>query len=738
MAQPRSIPQNDVNDLVRRAAGHHQRGELFEAEALYGQALARAPNNFDALHLYGVLLHQRGKSVEALKLIAKALKANAKAPAAHSNHSIVLAVLERYDEAVAACDRAIALKPDYAEAYNSRGNALRALQRCDEALASFDKALALRPAYPEALNNRGNALVALGRLDDALACYDSALALAPAYADAHVNRGQCLVAMKRADEALAGFEAALKIQPRHAVALKERGHRLREGGRLAEALVSYDATLALTPNDHETHANRGLVLRDLTRFDEAFAAYDRALALKPDFTDAVVARGNVFYQMGRHAEALAEYERALAMEPDFAYGFNNRGNALQALGRHGEALASFERALTLKPDYSEAHNNRGNALIELNRHEEALKDYDAAVAGNPFAFALVNRGSALRYLGRTDEAMASFDQAIALDAKLPEAHWNKALLSLALGDYANGFAGYEWRWRGATELAPRGFAQPQWQGEDIAGRTILLHAEQGYGDSIQMLRYLPLVKARGARVVLEIPDSLMPLLGAHGDDVTVLSKGTLLPPFDLHCPLMSLPLAFGTTRDSVPAEVPYLAAPAERVARMAARLPQSEGLCVGLVWSGKPSHKNDHNRSIALERLKSLIAVPGTAFVSLQREYRDADLAALAALPILRLDDAIGDFADTAAAIAALDLVIAVDTAVAHLAGSLGKPLWLLLSHIQDWRWLIGRSDNPWYPTARLFRQGPEGDWGPVIARATEALAGLAAAAPSAVLRTAT
>ncbi len=370
--------------------------------------------------------------------------------------------------------------------------------------------------------------------------------------------------MKRDDEALAGFEAALKIQPRHAVALKERGHRLREGGRLAEALVSYDATLALTPNDHETHANRGLVLRDLTRFDEAFAAYDRALALKPDFTDAVVARGNVFYQMGRHAEALAEYERALAMEPDFAYGFNNRGNALQALGRHGEALASFERALTLKPDYGEAHNNRGNALIELNRHEEALKDYDAAVAGNPFAFALVNRGSALRYLGRTDEAMASFDQAIALDPKLPEAHWNKALLSLALGDYANGFAGYEWRWRGATELAPRGFAQPQWQGEDIAGRTILLHAEQGYGDSIQMLRYLPLVKARGARVVLEIPDSLMPLLGAHGDDVTVLNKGTPLPPFDLHCPLMSLPLAFGTTLDSVPAEVPYLAAPAER------------------------------------------------------------------------------------------------------------------------------------------------------------------------------
>ncbi|MGN6570501.1 MAG: tetratricopeptide repeat protein [Pseudolabrys sp.] len=728
MAEPQPLPPTDINELVRRAAGHHQRGELAAAEALYAEALRAAPNHFDALHLYGVLKHQQGQPAEALKLIAAALRANANVPAAYSNYSIVLSVLARHDEAMEACDRAIALKPDYAEAYNGRGNALRALRRGEDALADYDRALRLRPAYPEALNNRGNALTELGRLDDALAAYDQALALNPLYADAHVNRGQCLVAMKRDDDALSAFDAALKIAPRHPVALKERGHRLRLRERLPEALAAYDAVLALTPNDHETHANRGVVLRDLKRYDEAFAAYDRALALKPDFTDAVVARGNVFYQMGRHAEALAEYERALAMEPDFAYGFNNRGNALQALGRHEEALKSFERALTLDPDYVEAHNNRGNALIELNRHEDALKDYDAAVAAKPFAFALVNRGSALRYLGRTDEAMASFEQAIAIDPNLPEAHWNKALLALALGDYEKGLADYEWRWRGATELTPRGFAQPQWQGGDIAGKTILLHAEQGFGDSIQMLRYLPLVKARGARVLLELPDSLMPLLGAHAEGVTVFNKGTPLPAFDVHCPLMSLPLAFGTRIDTVPADVPYLFAPSDRVQRMRARLPQPGPRRIGLVWSGKPSHKNDHNRSIALSRLKPLLDVPGTSFVSLQREYRDADLGALGALPILRLDDAIADFADTAAAIAALDLVIAVDTAVAHLAGSLGKPLWVLLSHIQDWRWLIAREDNPWYPTARLFRQGPEGDWDPVIARVAAALAGSPAA----------
>lgn len=715
MAQPQAKASIDLTDLLRRAAAHHQRGELSQAEALYQEVLDHQPKNFDALHLYGVLMHQRGKPVEALSLIGKALTANAKAPAAHSNHGIVLAVLNRHTEAVTAYERAIALKPDYAEAHNNRGNALRALKRTDEALSAFERALTLKPGYAEAHNNRGNALMELDRPDEALASYDRALACRPNYTDALVNRAQCLNTLKRADEALADFDKALALDPRHAIALKERGRLLHDRGDLTAALDCYDRSLAMAPDDAETHARRGLALRDLKRFDEAFAAYDRALALKPDFIDAVVARGNVYYQMGRFDEALAEYDRALVMQPDFAYGLNNRGNALHALGRHCEALTSYQRALTLNPDYTEAYNNRGNALVELNRLDEALEDYDAAIAGKPFASALVNRGSALRYLGRTDEAMASFDQAIALEPNMPEAHWNKALLCLTLGDYDRGFEGYEWRWRGATELTSRGFPQPQWHGEDIAGKTIFLHAEQGFGDSIQMLRYLPIVKARGARIVLELPDPLMPLLGPMAEGVTVLNRGTPLPPFDVHCPLMSLPLAFGTRVDTVPANVPYLCAPAERLETWRARLPQGDRPRVGLVWSGKPSHKNDHNRSIPLAKLAPLIAVPGVSFVSLQREYRDADLPTLAQMPIERIDAALNDFADTAAAMEQCDLVIAVDTAVAHLAGSLGRPLWVLLSHIQDWRWLRERADSPWYPSAQLFRQPRDGNWDGVI-----------------------
>jgi tetratricopeptide (TPR) repeat protein len=718
---PSAKPQ--LADTLRQAVEHHQRGQLYEAEALYRQVLAVQTGNFDALHLCGVLMHQRGQPAEALKLIASALKTNARSAAAHSNYGIVLAVLERHEDALKSYERAVKLKPDYAEALNNRGNTLRALKRTQDALLSFERAIAARPDYSEALNNRGNALVELGRNEEALASYEQALVHRPNYPDALVNRGQCLVRLNRQDDALASFDRALSYQSRHSAALKERGHVLRDRKRLAEALQCYEQALAIAPDDAVTHANRGLVLRDLKRFNEAFDAYDRALSLKPDYVEVVVARGNVFYEMGSYDQALKEYERALDMQPDFAFGFNNRGNALNAMGRHEEALASYERALTLKPDYTEAHNNRGNALLDLNRPAEALADYESAMAHKPLAFALVNRGSALRYLDRVDEALDSFDRAIAIDPQLAEAHWNKALLCLSLGDFERGWPGYEWRWRGATDLTPRDFTQPQWRGEDLTGKTILLHAEQGFGDSIQFVRYVPMVAKRGGKIVLELPDSLMPLIGTFDGVIGMYRRGDALPAFDVHCPLLSLPLAFGTTIETIPAVVPYLHPPAERIESWRTRFASLGRPRIGLVWSGKPTHKNDHNRSIALSQLVPLLSLPGAQFVSLQREYRDTDLPVLDRVPVVRIEDGLADFAETAAAIAELDLVIAVDTAVAHLAGAMGKPLWLLLSHIQDWRWLCQRTDSPWYPSARLFRQPQIDEWDGVIARVAHELA---------------
>jgi hypothetical protein len=433
--------------------------------------------------------------------------------------------------------------------------------------------------------------------------------------------------------------------------------------------------------------------------------------------------------MKSFAGALADYDRAVAIQPDFAEAHGNRGNALREMGRHSEALDACNRAIALKPDYNEAYNNRGNALIELNRPADALADYDRALEAAPDnVYAWVNRGNALRYLDRAEEAIESFDRAIALAPDLAEAHWTKGLLCLSVGDFARGWAGYDWRWRRDGELQPRAFTQPQWRGETLIGRRILLHAEQGFGDSIQFIRYLPMVAEKGGKIILEIPDGLVPLVENATNIDSIYRRGDALPHFDVHCPLMSLPLAFGTTVDSIPAAVPYLQAPAGRAKIWRDRLADLGRPRVGLVWSGKPSHKNDHNRSIALPQLKPLLSVAGAQFVSLQREYRGNDVAALGQLPIRRIDGLLADFGDTAAVIGELDLVIAVDTAVAHLAGAMAKPLWLLVPHIQDWRWLHGRNDSPWYPTARLFRQPQIGDWDGAIGPMAKELADFAKA----------
>jgi len=539
-----------------------------------------------------------------------------------------------------------------------------------------------------------------------------------------------LAALGRHEEALTSYERALALKPDYAEALHNRGNTLVALDRLNEALKSFEQAIVLRPNQPAALLNRAQVLQRLERTREALASFDLALALAPGSADSFNMRGNAHYALKSFAAALADYDRAAALRPDAAPIHSNRGNALREVGRAQEALIAFDRAIALKPDYAEAHSNRGNAQLELNRLTEALADYERALALKPnFADALVNRGNALHHLGREREAIASFDRAIEISPQLAEAHWNKALTCLAFGDFAIGLQEYEWRWKRDSELKPRDFVQPQWQGDDLHGRTILLHAEQGFGDTIQFIRYLPMVVAKGGKVVLEIPDDLRPLIGRSEGVVAIARRGEALPPFDVHCPLMSLPLAFGTTLTTIPAPIPYLSAPAERIERWRARVAGMKTPRIGLVWSGKPTHKNDHNRSIPLAQLAPLLAQPGISFVSLQKEYRDADLAGLAKMPLLRLDHALADFADTAGAIAALDLVIAVDTAVAHLAGAMGKPLWLLLPAIGDWRWLMERVDSPWYPSARLFRQPQIGDWQSAIAEVSRELALFAAAA---------
>ena len=397
------------------------------------------------------------------------------------------------------------------------------------------------------------------------------------------------------DAALASYDRALALRPGSAAALSNRGTVLRELRRYGEALASYDRALLARPDYAEAHSNRGHLLQTLRRYAEALASYDRALGLQPNYAVAHYNRGLALQNMGRYDEALASYDRALALRPGFAGALSNRGNVLQKLKRFAEAVASYDRAVDLRPDFAAAFSNRGAALQELKRYDEALASYDRAIAVRPhYSGALSNRGIVLHQLQRFDEALASFAGAQAASPHNAEAHFGEAEVRLLLGDFDRGWIKYEWRSQ-AEQLrdSRRGFTRPLWLGRnEITGKTILLHAEQGFGDTIQFCRYVPLVAERGACVILEVQEPLRELMSSLAGTTQVVSTGCTLPDFDVQCPLLSLPLAFGTPLETIPSAVPYLRASSPGASNWNTRLGPKRRPRIGLAWSGRPTHKN--------------------------------------------------------------------------------------------------------------------------------------------------
>jgi tetratricopeptide (TPR) repeat protein len=519
------------------------------------------------------------------------------------------------------------------------------------------------------------------------------------------------------------YAAVLEHQPNHFDALHLLGLVHYQQGHMGAALGYIAAALRSDARSAEGLANHGLVLHELGRYADAVKSYDQALALKPDSPAIHNGRGNALTRLGCHQAALESFDRALAIQPDYLLASYNRGTCLFDIGKAEEALADFDRALAIDPHHVQTLGNRGNALFKLNRIEEALRAYDAALAITPHQRQLLhNRAHALRALGRPAEALTTIAQAITIDGRDPELLFERGLIELTLGAFRTGWNSYEWRWQ-TREFAGqrRHFSQPLWLGAaPLEGKTILLHAEQGFGDTIQFIRYLRPVAGLGARVILELQGELKGLLSGLPGAHTVIARGERLPDFDLHCPLASLPLAFKTDVDTVPATVPYIAAPEDRVALWRQQLSLS-GISVGLAWAGRPTHANDRNRSIALEQLMPLLTVPSIGFVSLQRDLRPGDADLLRRHPGISCPD-IQDFVDAAAIISSLDLIVSADTAVAHLAGALGKQVFILLPYAADFRWMLERQDSPWYPTARLFRQTRFGDWDDVAARVRHAL----------------
>jgi tetratricopeptide (TPR) repeat protein len=684
----------------------HQAGRLDEASRRYQQVLAVDPAHFDALHLLGVLCIQTGQSALGVQFIEQAVRIQPDVAIAHGNLGNGLNNLGRYEEALASCDRAIALNPDHAEAHGSRALALHQLKGAAAALQSYDRVVALKPSA-KAYYNQGVMLRELGRFEDALVSFDRAIALAPTYAEACHSRGIVLRALARPREALGGFDRAIELRPSHA----------------------------------EAHYDRAGTLRELGRLDDALNGYDQAIAIKPDYAEAHNNRGNVLTDLARYEQALDSYGWATALRPDYAEAYSNQATALRALRRPEEALACCDRAIALAPGYAEAHNNRTSVLYDFQRLEAALESCGRAIALKPgYAAAHNNRGVILHQLRRLDEALASFDKALAIAPDDAEAHYNQAMVRLTLGDYDKGWPQYERRW-GTNQFRrmAREFRAPLWLGhDDIRGRILLIHAEQGLGDTLQFCRYIPEVAARGAKVILEVQAGLERLAARLDGVDQIVTRGAAPPPHDLQAPLMSLPLALGAAPDACP--VPYLSADADQIASWASRLEGADGLRVGLCWAGgtRPdqlgAHSIDRRRSLALETFAPLAAVAGVQIYSLQKGPPAAQLAEVGPRwpgpAIIDMTEDLRDFADTAALVANLDLVIACDTSTAHLAGALAKPVWILNRFDACWRWLADRDDSPWYPSARLFRQKRPGDWDAVVEYLGRELAALAGRAP--------
>ena len=579
--------------------------------------------------------------------------------------------------------------PRHFDALHLAGVAAAMAGRPEEGATLIRRALAINARSAAAHGNLGSTLIRLGRYSEGLISLDRALAIDPKAANAHHNRGFALMKLRRLDDAVAAFDRAIALQPDFAAAHTDRGNALMDQYKLEEALASYEKALSLNPTAPGNMVNVSLVLCELQRWPEALTMTEAALRLNPENTNTLTAHAQALLAVGRAAEAMRALDKVIRIDAEDVQAHRWRAAALNLLAQPDAALLAAQQALALAPQDAGTYNSYGFAL------------------GN---------------LGRQQEALAAYDAALKLKSDDRETLWNRALALLLLGRFDEGWLAYEYRNLRQKTLAARKYPKPLWWGkEPIENQHLYVYWEQGLGDTLHFARYALLAVAAGARVTLSVQDPLRRLFKDFAPGVAVVGQNDAPDDFGLHCPLMTLPLAFGTRLETIPAfENGYLAAPAEDVARWDQRLPKGRRR-IGLVWSGSQIHVNDANRSVRLTKLLPLFQ-PGDVWVSLQKEVRDADRPALEASGIMDVSAELGDFADTAALITSLDLVISVDTSVAHLAGALGKPTWVMLPFAPDFRWLLDREDSPWYPKMRLFRQSRAGDWDGVVARIGDAL----------------
>ncbi len=662
--------------------GHHAR-----AEAACRAIIASSPDDFGACHLLGVIALQRGQPAAAEHWIARAIAINAHVAGAWYNH----------------------------------GNALLASGRPDEAIDSYDHALRLKPDMVEAFYNRGNAQVAGGQYQAAAASYRAVLAHNPRMVDAHDALGNALLHLQRNEEALASVDSALALDPGHASALNNRGNALFALARFEQALASYDKAIAAMPGAAEPHDNRGLTLQELGRYEEAIASHSAAISRDPGFGIAYIRRALAQRRLGRFREALHDADEAVRLDARSAKAFDCRGVVLNDMGRYDDALVDYRKAIALDPDFAQAHNNMGNVLYDLGRMDDALASLRRAIDLRPdFPEAHSNLGLVLQDTRQFEAARAAYDKAIACRPVYAEAYKRRAALQLLQGDYRNGWADYQTSFHHARIRSPGPLHDiAPWQGQSLHGKSILLSERSGLGDTIQFWRFIPGLIALGANVSFLGSERMFRLLRSSPWQVRLLSERPADEAFDYRCELWSLPhhldVGLHDIASAIGDEAPYLGAEPDARARWASWLP-ADRFNIGISWQGNPSRKIDAGRSIPLRAFAPLADIPGVQLVSLQKNQGLEQLRALpAGMSVLdpgpSFDAGPDAFIDTAGMMAGLDLVISSDTAVVHLAGALGRPTWVGLKWMPEWRWLLDRTDSPWYPTLRLFRQASPGDW---------------------------
>lgn len=566
----------------------------------------------------------------------------------------------------------------------------------DEAIALYEQCIEAEPSNISNYWKLGLTLLLQGQELEAQSCWLSAIVEVASELDEDWTQELINIleseAIKRLEagkyeQAESIYLQIIEQQPNNGLAYKNLGNTAFSLGKLEEAIAYYQKGLLLQPDAGITYYHLGLIFHKQNKFEQAQAYFEQFLALNPNAAEGFNCLGNSLQRQGKFEEAIACYQKALTLEPNDALTINNLGTTFQAVGKLEEAIACYEKALTLEPNNAMAHNNLGGFLVEQYQFEKG---------------------------------MTCYNRAIEIEPESGDFHWSRASLLLRLGDYKGGFAEAEWRWKQEHNY-PMNCPQPLWDGSNLEGRTILLYVEQGLGDTIQFIRFAPLVAQRGGKVVVAAQEPLVRLLTTVPGIDQVVAINQTFPEFDVQTPLLSLPYILGTNLETLPAQVPYLSPPASVSFKL--ETPDDTYLKVGIVWAGNPKYGDDRKRSCSLNDFKTLLNVPGIAFYSLQKGPKAEEISQLSGQVSLQdLSSHLNDFADTAAIVNQMDLIISTDTSVPHLAGALGRPVWVVLCYSPDWRWMVGREDSPWYPTMHLFRQKQPGNWQEVLERVALAL----------------